>query len=63
MKDIGYGTNCRYDRDAEGGFSGDNDWPDELPPQAYDVPVDRGFECKSAERPAWWEERRAELKS
>jgi putative ATPase len=62
MKDIGYGTNYRYDHDAEGGFSGDNYWPEELPPQTYYEPTDRGFERKIAERLAWWEERRAQLK-
>ncbi len=62
MKDIGYGTNYTYDHDTEGGFSGDNYWPDELPPQTYYAPVDRGFERKIAERLAWWEERRAERK-
>ncbi len=62
MKDIGYGTNYRYDHDAEGGFSGDNYWPEELPPQTYYTPTERGFEKKIAERIAWWEERRAERK-
>ena len=63
MKEIGYGTNYRYDHDAEGGFSGDNYWPEELPPQTYYRPTDRGFEKKIAERIAWWEERRAALKT
>lgn len=62
MKDIGYGTNYRYDHDAEGGFSGDNHGPEELPPQTYYTPTDRGFERRIAERIAWWEERRAERK-
>jgi putative ATPase len=62
MKDVGYGKGYTYDHDAEGGFSGDNYWPDEMEPQAFYKPTDRGFEKRLAERLAWWEERRAELR-
>jgi putative ATPase len=62
MKDIGYGKGYQYDHDAEGGFSGDNYWPDEMQPQTFYAPTDRGFEKRLAERLAWWEERRAELR-
>ena len=58
MKELGYGKNYRYDHDAVGGFSGDNYWPDELSPQVYYTPTDRGFEKKIAERIAWWDELR-----
>ncbi|MEG3180614.1 replication-associated recombination protein A [Sphingomonas sp. LT1P40] len=58
MKDIGYGKGYSYDHDAEGGFSGDNYWPDELPPQTFYTPTDRGTEKRIAERMAWWDERR-----
>jgi putative ATPase len=58
MKDIGYGKGYQYDHDAEGGFSGDNYWPDEIEPQTFYAPTDRGFEKRLAERLAWWEERR-----
>ena len=58
MKTIGYGKGYRYDHDAEGGFSGDNYWPDEMQPQTFYAPVDRGFERKIAERIAWWDEQR-----
>ncbi len=60
MKDIGYGKGYAYDHDAEGGFSGANYWPDEMEPQTFYTPVDRGFEKKIAERLAWWEEQRAQ---
>jgi putative ATPase len=58
MKQIGYGKGYTYDHDAEGGFSGDNYWPDELPPQTFYTPTDRGMEKRIAERMAWWDEMR-----
>jgi putative ATPase len=62
MKDIGYGKGYQYDHAMEGGFSGDDYWPEEMDPQAFYEPTDRGFEKKIAERIAWWEERRAEIR-
>lgn len=63
MKDVGYGKGYQYDHDAEGGFSGDDYWPEEMQKQEFYRPVDRGFEKRIAERMAWWEERRAEIRS
>ena len=60
MRDLGYGQGYEYDHDAEGGFSGANYWPPELPPQTFYEPTDRGFEKRVAERMAWWDERRRE---
>jgi putative ATPase len=62
MKQVGYGKGYRYDHDAPEGFSGDNYWPEEMEPQTFYEPTDRGFERKIAERITWWEERRAELR-
>ena len=59
MKDIGYGKGYAYDHDAEEGFSGQNYWPEEMEPQTYYQPTDRGFEAKVAERIAYWDEMRA----
>jgi putative ATPase len=59
MKQIGYGKGYQYDHDAEGGFSGDSYWPEEMAPQTFYTPTDRGFEKRVAERMAWWEEQRA----
>jgi putative ATPase len=56
MKDIGYGKGYAYDHDAEGGFSGSNYWPDEMSPQTFYEPTDRGMEKRIAERMAWWQE-------
>ncbi|MBA3897895.1 MAG: replication-associated recombination protein A [Sphingomonadaceae bacterium] len=55
MKTLGYGKGYAYDHDSAEGFSGDNYWPDEMTPQRYYAPVDRGFEAKIAERLAYWE--------
>jgi putative ATPase len=54
MKQIGYGQGYTYDHDAEGGFSGDNYWPDEMAAQTFYTPTDRGQEKRIAERIAWW---------
>jgi putative ATPase len=58
MKQIGYGKDYQYDHDAEGGFSGDNYWPEEMEPQIFYRPTERGFEKRVAERIAWWQEQR-----
>jgi putative ATPase len=62
MKDIGYGKDYAYDHDAEGGFSGANYWPQEMEPQTYYRPVERGFERQVRERLEWWDKKRAELR-
>ncbi len=60
MKQIGYGAGYAYDHDAEDGFSGANYWPDELPPQTFYEPTERGFEKRLSERLAYWSQLRAE---
>ncbi|WP_265561699.1 replication-associated recombination protein A [Sphingomicrobium arenosum] len=62
MKEVGYGKGYTYDHDAEDGFSGDNYWPDDLPPQRFYDPVERGFEKRLKERLDWWDARRAEIR-
>jgi putative ATPase len=59
MKQVGYGEGYRYDHDAPDAFSGANYWPDEMEPQSFYAPTDRGFEKKVAERLASWEAKRA----
>jgi putative ATPase len=63
MKQIGYGKGYEYDHDAEEGFSGADYWPEEMEPQTFYSPVDRGFEAKVAERLAYWEEMRRERRN
>ena len=60
MKDIGYGKGYAYDHDADQGFSGQDYWPEEMSPQQYYEPSDRGLEARIAERIAYWNELRAE---
>ena len=55
MKDIGYGKNYSYDHENDEGFSGDNYWPEEMQPEQFYEPVDRGFEHKIRERLAYWD--------
>jgi putative ATPase len=54
MKNLGYGEDYAYDHDAEGGFSGANYWPDEMRPQRFYRPTDRGHEKRIAERLDHW---------
>jgi putative ATPase len=56
MKDIGYGKGYAYDHDTVEGFSGSNYWPEEMSPQTFYTPTDRGVEKRIAERMAWWAE-------
>lgn len=62
MKDIGYGKDYAYDHDEADGFSGANYWPEEMEPQTFYAPSERGLEAKLAERMKWWEERRAQAR-
>lgn len=61
MKDIGYGKGYAYDHDTEDAFSGANYWPDEMEPQTYYAPAERGFEREVLKRMEWWNKRRREL--
>ena len=55
MKGLGYGKGYAYDHDSDAGFSGANYWPEELPPQTFYTPTERGFEKRVSERLAYWE--------
>nr|WP_166176984.1 replication-associated recombination protein A [Altererythrobacter segetis] len=60
MKQIGYGKDYAYDHATDEGFSGANYWPEEMEPQTYYEPVERGFERQVNERIAYWNKLRAE---
>lgn len=62
MKDIGYGKGYAYDHDTEDAFSGANYWPEEMEPQTYYTPAERGFEREVLKRMEWWDKRRRELR-
>ncbi|MCG8442540.1 MAG: replication-associated recombination protein A [Caulobacterales bacterium] len=55
MKSEGYGAGYAYDHDAEGAFSGQDYFPDEMERQVFYEPTDRGVEKRIAERMAEWE--------
>jgi putative ATPase len=61
MKNVGYGKGYAYDHDADEGFSGQNYWPEEMQPQSFYEPTDRGFEARIKERLDYWNERRKAL--
>ncbi|MBX3707293.1 MAG: replication-associated recombination protein A [Pseudomonadales bacterium] len=46
MKDLGHGAGYRYAHDEGGYAAGERYWPDELAPEHYYTPVDRGLETK-----------------
>jgi putative ATPase len=61
MKNVGYGKGYAYDHSTDEGFSGQDYWPEEMEPQPFYEPTDRGFEAKVKERLEYWEQRRKEL--
>jgi putative ATPase len=61
MKNVGYAKGYAYDHNADEGFSGQDYWPDEMEPQAFYEPTDRGFEARVKERLDYWAQRRKEL--
>src|SRR4051812_16351307 len=61
MKTVGYGKGYAYDHSADEAFSGQDYWPEEMEPQAFYEPTDRGFEAKVRERLEFWKQRRKEL--
>ena len=58
MKQIGYGKGYAYDHDSDDAFSGANYWPEEMQPQEFYQPSERGFEARVRERLQYWAERR-----
>jgi putative ATPase len=59
MKDVGYGKGYAYDHETDEGFSGADYWPEEMEPQTFYRPVERGFERQVIERLAYWDKLRA----
>ena len=63
MKELGYGSGYSYDHDAEGGFSGQNYFPDEMKRRQFYAPEGRGREGAIKERLEHWAKVRAERAS
>ena len=60
MKQLGYGEGYAYDHDAEGGFSGQNYFPDGMERQRFYSPKDVGAESRIKERLERWAAMRRE---
>jgi putative ATPase len=58
MRDLGYGKGYSYDHDAEGGFSGQNYFPDEMERRVFYAPKGDGREAAIRERLERWAELR-----
>ncbi|WP_374571006.1 replication-associated recombination protein A [Phenylobacterium sp.] len=54
MKELGYGKGYAYDHDAEGGFSGQNYFPDGMDRQVFYAPRGEGVEARIKERLDRW---------
>ena len=63
MKDLGYHAGYQYDHDYDGAFSGQNFWPEDLGPQEFYNPPERGFEREIKKRLDYWAKLRRSLKS
>ena len=63
MEDQGYGAGYAYDHDAEGGFSGQNYFPDGMKRPVLYQPVERGFERDLKKRVDWFAKQRARRNS
>ena len=59
MKNLGYGKGYEYDHEAEGAFSGQNYFPDDMKREAFYRPKDTGFEREIAKRLEYWAKLRA----
>lgn len=55
MKEQGYKEGYVYDHDADRAFSGQDFWPDQLQPQRFYRPNDRGHEVRIQERLDHWD--------
>jgi putative ATPase len=60
MGNLGYGKGYEYDHKAEGGFSGQNYFPDEMSRRAFYQPTERGREAAIKERLEKWAALRAQ---
>jgi putative ATPase len=54
MKSLGYGKGYAYDHDVEGGFSGQNYFPDGMERRRFYVPKNEGAEARIKERLDRW---------
>lgn len=58
MKNLGYSSGYEYDHDAEGAFSGQDYFPDEMDREVFYNPPERGFEREIRKRLDYWDKLR-----
>jgi putative ATPase len=58
MQNIGYGAGYEYDHDAEGAFSGQDYFPEEMEREVFYNPPERGFEREIRKRLDYWDKLR-----
>lgn len=58
MKNLGYSAGYEYDHDAEGAFSGQDYFPDEMEREVFYNPPERGFEREIRKRLDYWDKLR-----
>ena len=61
MKELGYSQGYQYDPDTKDSFSGQNYFPDEMNPQTFYRPNERGFERELKKRIDYWNDLRRKL--
>ena len=54
MRDVGRKVGYQYDHDHDGAFSGQDFWPDQVPPRTFYEPSPRGIEPRIRERLDHW---------
>lgn len=62
MKDLGYGKGYAYDHDVEGGFSGQDYFPEEMGRRSFYQPKGEGTEARIKERLERWAALRGQRK-
>ena len=63
MKDLGYGAGYEYDHNTEGGFSGQDYFPEDMERQNFYQPVERGFEREISKRLEYWAKLRTDRRA
>jgi putative ATPase len=62
MRHEGYAKGYQYDHDTPEGFSGQEYFPDDMTPQTYYHPLDRGFEREIRKRLEYWQKLKQQKK-
>ncbi len=61
MKDLGYGDGYVYEHNQEQGVSGQRFFPDEMEPEIFYAPREKGYEAQVMKRVAYWRKLRQDM--